>query len=302
MPTFLRPATLEAALAALAEAEGATKRRSAPPLIVIAGATDLYPARAARQAWLQAFPRDFLDITAIPELTGISEDGRALRIGAATTFTEIAETSLPPAFDALRQAAAQIGGRQIQNRATLAGNIVNASPAADGVPPLMALDAAVEIASIARTRSVPLASFIRGNRRTELARDELVTAIRVPGHRPSARSVFLKLGARSHLVISIASIALLVDAEPDGSIADIRITVGACSAVPARLAALEAELRGEKLEAALADRVTPAMLSALAPIDDVRASAAYRLDAARILVRRALSHVIGQVGMEEAAA
>jgi CO/xanthine dehydrogenase FAD-binding subunit len=301
MPAYLRPATLQDALTALAEAERAMRRHGASPLTVIAGATDLYPTRAAKQAWLQSFPRDFLDITGIPELTGIHEDGRALLIGASTSFTDIVEASLPPAFDALRQAASQIGGRQIQNRATLAGNIVNASPAADSVPPLMALDASVEIASLAGARSVPLASFIRGNRRTELATDELVTAIRVPGHGPSARSVFLKLGSRSHLVISIASVALLLDLEPDGSIADIRITVGACSEVPTRLAALEAELRGETLRPVLAERVTPAILSALAPIDDVRGSAAYRLDAARILVKRALSQFIGQAVMEVAA-
>jgi CO/xanthine dehydrogenase FAD-binding subunit len=296
MPTYLRPGTLEAALAALAEGQ-----RGAAPLTAIAGATDLYPTRAAKQAWLQAFPRDFLDITAIPELKGISEDGHTVRIGAATTFTEIAQASLPEAFASLKQAAAQIGGRQIQNRATIAGNIVNASPAADSVPPLMALDASIEIASAEGTRSEPLVTFIRGNRRTALAKNEFVTAIRVPRYRPSARSVFLKLGSRSYLVISIVSVALVIDPDPDGSIADIRITVGACSEVPMRLAGLEAELRGAKMEAALVDVITPATLSALSPIGDVRASAAYRREAACILVRRALSVALGQSGMEIAA-
>jgi len=268
---------------------------------VLAGGTDIYPGRAGRQAWLQSFPRDFLDVTGIPELRGIREDGRALLIGAATTFTEVAETPLPRACDALSQAAVQIGGRQIQNRATLGGNIVNASPAADSVPPLLALDASVEIASSTGRRSLPLAAFIRGNRRTALAEDELVVAIRIPAHRPSTKSVFLKLGARSHLVISIASVALVVDAEEDGTLADIRITVGACSEVPARLAGLEAELRGEPLDAALLDRVTRRGLSALSPIDDVRASAAYRHDAARILIRRALAQLAEACGLEAAA-
>jgi CO/xanthine dehydrogenase FAD-binding subunit len=301
MPTYLRPTTLKAALTGLAEAECAAQQGGVPPLTIIAGATDLYPARAARQAWLQAFPRNFLDITALPELRGMSEDDGGLRIGAATSFTEIAEAPLPAAFDALKQAAAQIGGRQIQNRATIAGNIVNASPAADSVPPLMALDASVEIASLAGTRSVPLTSFIRGNRRTVLAKTELVTAIRVPAHRPSARSVFLKLGSRSHLVISIASVALLANPDPDGTVADMRIAVGACSEVPMRLTALEAELRGQRMNMRLLDRVTAAVLSVLSPIDDVRASAAYRGEAARILVKRAVAHGFGQVGMEAAA-
>ncbi|MFI4997611.1 MAG: FAD binding domain-containing protein [Hyphomicrobiales bacterium] len=301
MPTYLRPNELKAALTALAQARRAEKDRSGHELTVLAGGTDIYPARAARQAWLESFPRDFLDITHIPQLKGLRQEGRALLIGAATSWTQIAEASLPPAFDALKQAALGIGGRQIQNRATLGGNIVNASPAADGVPPLLALDARLEIASLRGERSVPLETFIRGNRKTDLAPDELLVAIRIPAHRPSARSLFLKLGARSHLVISIASVALLVDVEADGTLADIRVAVGACSAVPARLAALEAELRGMNLEPVLLDRVTRAILAALTPIDDVRGSAAYRRDAARILVRRALARCIEARGQEVAA-
>jgi CO/xanthine dehydrogenase FAD-binding subunit len=291
MPAYLRPPTLQAALAAMAQAGRDTRRHEGQPLVVLAGATDIYPARAARQAWLEPFPRDFIDITQIPELTGIRSDGRATLIGAATSWTELAEAPLPPAFHALKQAALQIGGRQIQNRATLGGNIVNASPAADGVPPLLALDASLDIASAQGRRNVPLATFIRGNRKTELMPGELVVAIRIPAHRVSARSIFLKLGARSHLVISIACVAILVDQQPDGRIADIRITVGACSDKPTRLAALEAELRGEVLGPAVLDRVTPKIVASLAPIDDIRASAAYRLDAARILVKRALAQL-----------
>ncbi len=290
MPIYLRPASLKAALTALARASG--KGRSAHPLTVLAGGTDIYPARAGKQAWIESFPRDFLDVTRIPELRGIRQDGRALVIGAATSWTDIVAARLPPAFDALKQAALQIGGLQIQNRGTLGGNIVNASPAADGVPPLLALDAEVEIASLRGERRVPLATFVRGNRQTGLARDELVVAIRVPAHRPASRSLFLKLGARSHLVISIVSVAMLLDEAGDGNIADIRITVGAASAVPMRLAALEAELRGEKLDLSLLERITPGLFSVLTPLDDVRASAPYRRDAARILVRRALAAFI----------
>ncbi|MBW0005348.1 MAG: xanthine dehydrogenase family protein subunit M [Hyphomicrobiales bacterium] len=299
MAIYLRPASLKAALSTLAQASG--KGRSAHPLTVLAGGTDIYPTRAGKQAWLESFPRDFLDITQIPQLRGIRRDGRAILIGAATTWTDIVAARLPPAFDALKQAALQIGGLQIQNRGTLGGNIVNASPAADGVPPLLALDAEVDIASVRGERSVPLASFIRGNRQTGLARDELVVAIRLPGHRASSRSLFLKLGARSHLVISIVSVAMLLDQGADGTIADIRITVGAASAVPTRLAALEAELRGERLDASLIERVTPGLFSVLTPLDDVRASSHYRRAAARILVRRALANFM-EPQVEEVAA
>jgi CO/xanthine dehydrogenase FAD-binding subunit len=292
MPIYLRPASLKAALTARGQAARAAKDHSGHPLTVLAGGTDIYPARAAKQAWLEAFPRDLLDITHIPRLKGIRWDGRTLSIGAATSWSEIVAAPLPPAFDALKEAALQIGGLQIQNRGTLVGNIVNASPAADGVPPLMALDAEVEVASLRGERRVSLATFIRGNRQTDLAPDELVVAIRIPAHSPSSRSVFVKLGARSHLVISIVSVALLIDQAADGTIADVRITVGACCAVPTRLAALEAELRGETIEVSLLDRVTPAVLATLTPLDDVRASGAYRRDAARILVRRALARCI----------
>jgi CO/xanthine dehydrogenase FAD-binding subunit len=292
MPIYLRPASLKSALTTLAQAARSGKGRSAHPLTVLAGGTDIYPTRAGKQAWLESFPRDFLDITQIPELKGMRRDGRALSIGAATSWTDIVAARLPAAFDALKQAALQIGGLQIQNRGTLGGNIVNASPAADGVPPLLALDAEVEIASLRGERRLPLATFIRGNRHTDLASDELVVAIRVPAHRATSRSLFLKLGARSHLVISIVSVAMLFDEAADGSIADIRITVGAASAVPMRLAALEAELRGERLDLSLLERVTPGLFSVLAPLDDVRASAHYRRDAARILVRRALAAFI----------
>jgi CO/xanthine dehydrogenase FAD-binding subunit len=291
MPVYLRPTSLKAALSALADGVGASGD-CGQTLTVLAGCTDIYPARAARQAWLQPFARDFLDITAIAELRGIHRDGGDWRIGATTSWSELVTTPLPQAFDALKQAALEVGGRQIQNRGTIGGNIVNASPAADGVPPLLSLDATVEIASVRGQRSMPLATFIRGNRRTALAKDELVVAIRVPPHRPSARSVFLKLGARSHLVISIASIALLLDIGPDRVIDDIRLTVGACSAVPVRLAALEAELRGNPLSARLLERVTTALTGPLSPIDDIRASSAYRLEAARILVRRALARFV----------
>jgi CO/xanthine dehydrogenase FAD-binding subunit len=292
MSVYLRPTSLKAALSALADAARMSMGGSGQTLTVFAGGTDIYPARAASQAWLQPFPRDFLDITAIPELKRIRRDGRAWLIGATTTWTELLTAPFPSVFDALKQAALEVGGRQIQNRGTVGGNIVNASPAADGVPPLMSLDASVEIASIRGARSMPLSTFIRGNRRTALAKDELVVAVRVPAHSSTARSVFLKLGARSHLVISIASLALVLDTRPDGTIDDIRITVGACSAVPMRLAALEAELRGKRLSVKLLERVTTALTGALSPIDDIRASAAYRLDAARLLARRALARYV----------
>ena len=230
MTTYLRPDTLDAALSAMEQALPAGE--PSRPLSPIAGGTDIYPARAMKEAWLQPSTTDTIDLSRIPELKGIRRDKGSYVIGGATTWSEMVAADLPPVFDALKQAALQVGGRQIQNRGTLAGNIVNASPAADGAPPLISLDAEVELRSMRGERRMPLSTFLRGNRLTDLQPGELLAAIHIPLHRPSARSVFLKLGSRSHLVISIVSVALVVDTGPDGIIADIRITVGACSGSP----------------------------------------------------------------------
>ncbi len=291
--TFLRPRTLDEALAALAADAAHPPADPLDRLTPLAGATDLYPAAAVRQAWFQPSPRAILDLSAIAGLRGVGQGADGFRIGALTTWSDVIDASLPPAFDALRQAGRQVGGVQIQNRGTLAGNLCNASPAADGAPPLLALDAEVELRSAAGSRRLPLASFLQGNRRTALAPGELVTAIHVPRPADGERSAFLKLGARAYLVISIASVAANLATDGRGSIVCARIAVGACSAVPQRLAALEARLAGVPLVEA-ASAVSPADLEVLSPIDDVRASAAYRRDAALTLVRRALDGLAGE--------
>lgn len=255
----------------------------ARPHTVLAGGTDFYPARVGRR-----IEEDVLDIGAIPVLRGISSVSSGWRLGATTTWSELLEADLPPLFDGLKQAAREVGGRQIQNAGTLAGNLCNASPAADGVPCLLALDADIEIASRAATRRLPLDQFITGVRRTALAPGELVVAIHVPKPAREARSAFLKLGARRYLVISIAMAAATLEVA-DGCIAAARIAVGACSAVAQRLPALEAAIAGAPVDGHLADRVDRAHLAPLTPIDDVRGSAGYRSEAALVLLRRLLA-------------
>jgi CO/xanthine dehydrogenase FAD-binding subunit len=283
MARYLRPTTLDEALALRAQAGGT-------PLTPLAGGTDIYPVRTHKSAWFQPFDRDMLDLGAIPELSGVQHDAAGTRIGAGATWSAIAEAALPPAFDALKQASRQVGGVQIQNRGTIGGNLCNASPAADGVPPLLALDAEVELASLRGRRRLPLSAFVLGNRRTALETDEILIAIHVPAQPAGARSTFLKLGARAYLVISIASVAAVIATDGAGQVTAARIAVGACSAAPQRLATLEARLIGQPA-GDLAGLVQPGDLAALAPIDDVRASAAYRRDAALLLVRRALAQL-----------
>ena len=272
MGDYRRPTRLEEALDALAR-----------PCTVLAGGTDFYPARVGRP-----IDEDILDISRIKTLAGISSTAAGWRLGATTTWSEILAADLPPLFDGLKQAAREVGGRQIQNAGTLAGNLCNASPAADGVPPLLALGAELELASRDNVRRLPLSEFIIGNRRTRLSPGELAVAIHVPKPATFARSSFLKIGARRYLVISIVMAAATLEIAHD-RVRAARVAVGACSAVARRLPMLEAALSGASIDARLAERVGPAHLAPLTPLDDVRGSAAYRLDAAVTLLRRLLA-------------
>lgn len=300
MGLYLRPGTLAEALAALADPERAGAATGGGPLTVLAGGTDFYPGETVRAAWLEPRRRNILDISGIGELRGIREEAGAVHFGALATWSEVAAAALPAAYDGLRQAARQVGGVQVQNRGTVAGNLCNASPAADGVPPLLTLDAEVEIAGLAGRRRVALADFVLGNRRTVLGPGELVTGVVVAMPPAGSRSVFLKLGARAYLVISIASVAVLVNVGADGRLTHVAIALGACSAVPVRMRDLERDLRGTRAAKA-SELITAAHVEVVAsPIDDVRGSARYRREAALVLVRRALAQCVGT--LHEAAA
>ncbi len=269
--TVFRPRELDEALAFLFEA----------PAAMIAGGTDVFPALGARPA-----PARVMDLTAISALRGIARDGTHWHIGAGTTWTDIVRADLPPLFDALKEAGRQVGSVQIQNTGTVAGNICNASPAADGVPVLIAMEAEVELASAFGQRRMPLAEFITGPRKTELRAGEIVTGLRLPD-RDGAVSRFEKLGSRAYLVISIVSAAVVLWTE-GRIVSGARVAVGAASPVPMRLPEAEAALKGRALSdlpgALLAQHLSP-----LTPIDDVRATAGYRREAALVLIRRALA-------------
>jgi CO/xanthine dehydrogenase FAD-binding subunit len=255
--------------------------------VVVAGATDHYPARVGR-----APDEDVLDVSRVADLGTFGGDGDGWWIPATTTWSEIRETALPPLFDGLKEAAATIGGIQIQNRGTVVGNVANASPAADGIPTLMALEATVELASSRGLRRVALGEFVTGNRATVRATDELVTGIHVPVPRGDARSAFEKLGARTSLVISIVMASGVVVLDPGDRIVDARVAVGACSPVARRLTSLEARLRGRPAHADLAEEPRRDDLAPLSPIDDIRGTADYRIDASLTLVRRLLGRLV----------
>ena len=269
--TYLIPTKLEAALKSLAQQQDK----------LVAGGTDVYPSMKQGHT-----PKSLLDVTRIKELMNITVTDTGFRIGAAVTWTEIVKAKLPAAFDGLKHAAKEVGSLQIQNAGTIAGNLCNASPAADGVPPLLTLDARVEVASAARgVRILPLQDFILGVRKTALGLDEIVTAIHIPTPPDGAGSAFEKLGNRKYLVISIAMTAALIKCDLRGLISEARVAIGACSPVALRLTQLEADLIGAKPSEV---EILPSHLSQLSPIDDVRGSGGYRLDIVQEQCRRAI--------------
>ncbi|TPK62847.1 xanthine dehydrogenase family protein subunit M [Mesorhizobium sp. B2-4-19] len=277
MIRYAKPTTVDEALALLGESAWR----------ILAGGTDFYPAQGAKP-----FRDNVLDINGLAALRGIAETDDHFVIGARTTWTDLIRRPLPPAFDALKQAAREVGSPQIQNVGSVAGNLCNASPAADGVPGLLALDAEVELRSAAATRHLPLPDFILGNRRTALQPGEMVTAIRVPKPAAAGASAFVKLGARRYLVISIAMVAARLVVE-NGTVVEAAIAVGSCSAVAKRLAGVEAAICGLPADGGLAGAIRSAPITELSPIADVRGSAEYRLDAVREIVARAVLAAAG---------
>ncbi len=270
---YERPATLDKALSSLATGEKA----------ILAGGTDFYPMLGERQP-----SGPVLDITGLGELRYIKREGDGWHIGALATWTDIVQADLPPAFDGLKLAAREVGSIQIQNRATIAGNLCNASPAADGVPPLLTLDVEIQLSSLSGSRRIALADFIDGYRSTVLQPGELVTAIVIPEESAAGQSSFLKLGARKYLVISIAMVASRLVIGTDGKIANAAVCVGACSEVAQRLRSLENELIGTDVSRGFSGLVRPEHITGLSPISDVRATGDYRRIAAAELVERVL--------------
>ncbi|MBX6356814.1 MAG: FAD binding domain-containing protein [Micromonosporaceae bacterium] len=269
---FLAPRTWEEALAAKAE------RRDALP---IAGGTDVM----VELNFDRRRPAALLDLTRIGELAEWGSDGSVLRIGAGVSYRRLIE-ELGGRLPGLAMAARTVGSAQIRNRGTVGGNLGSASPAGDAHPPLLAAAATVQVASVRGTRRVPVAEFFTGPKRSVLAPDELIEAILVP---PAAGpQQFAKVGTRNAMVIAVCSFAISLDRERQA------VGTGIGSAAPTPVRALAAE---QLLAAARWDRPLPEptvekfgelVAAAASPIDDVRATAAYRRRALAVLARRTL--------------
>jgi CO/xanthine dehydrogenase FAD-binding subunit len=288
--TLDQPSTLQEALGLLAAAP-------AGGIKALAGGTDLFANRAIGRRFL-----DLSKLTCLNDAYIVHGQRPYLRLGASYSWAQCQTDQLQrlagrqAGFDALSLAAREIGGQQIQERGTLVGNICNASPAADGVPVLLSLGAQVECVSLRGDRVLCLEDFVLGPRRTALANDELVVALRIPlcASQLHCASHFQKLGARASLLISIAMVSVWMACETVAgktNLVDIRIAVGSCSPVAMRLKRLESQLTGLELQVAksvVLNSTWKDELLMLTPLDDVRASAEYRVHAAGILLSRSL--------------
>jgi xanthine dehydrogenase small subunit len=285
-PPIETPASLADAYAVLA---GSTAEA---PITPIAGGTDVMVRITGE---IGEPPARMVDLSRLAELRGITVDGTAVVIGAATTYTELRRSdACREHLPALVEAAATIGAAQIQNRGTLGGNIANASPAGDTLPVLLALDAAIVVGGPRGERTVPAADFWVAYRRTALAPDELVLRVRIPvaGGREAR---FRKVGTRRAQAISKVVIALAwrEGGGPQAATwSDVRVALGSVADRPIRARATEAVLEGAPPTPETADAAAESLAAEIHPIDDVRSTADYR----RVVAARALHRMIRDAG------
>ncbi len=282
---YLAPTDLAQALTALSDEGGA---------IVLAGGTDVMPqgnSGRLRPA------RTLLNIRRVAGLDGVELGGDALRIGALVSITTLLTHPLVREHAALlADAADHFASDQIRNMATLGGNLCNASPAGDTLPPLLALDAEVELASLAKggtvqRRWLALDGFFTGPGRTLRGANELLTAVRIPLAKKGRVARFYKAGTRPALDISTISLAFAAQREGDGRLRGVRLAIGAVAPIPLRARRTEALLEGQRLDAALAAAAAACAADEARPIDDVRATAWYRKELVRNMTQRMLGDV-----------
>lgn len=240
-------------------------KQQRPELVPIAGGTDLMVHWPAAHALHE---REFLDLSGLDEMRGVRFSDDDVEMGALVTYWEVIRDARFAALPLLQQAARTVGAVQIQTRGTWAGNVANASPAADGVPVLMAYDAEVVLATDDARRSVPLASFYRGYKDVDLAPGELIVALRVPLREHDVEH-FIKVGARA--AQAIAKVGAAVAHSATGW----RVVAASMAPTVCRCPQLEALLEsGVPIDSPAA--LLPAIRADVRPIDDIRSTAAYR--------------------------
>ncbi|MCE1252291.1 MAG: FAD binding domain-containing protein [Anaerolineae bacterium] len=258
---------------------------------VVAGGTDIIPRW--RKERLSA--TCLVDISAVGGLRFIREEEGVIEIGALSTHADlIASPLIQNKAPLLAQAAASVGCTQTRQRGTLGGNLVNASPAADLAPALLALNASAWLMSAESERCVPLAEFWLGPGKTVLTPGEFLRSVTFLPPQGACGLAFAKLGKRSGMAIAVASAAAYLVLDERGNIHTARLALGSLAPMPKRSPAAETLLTTAAYDEMLADRAASAALIDISPIDDVRASAAYRRLACKVLVERVLKEAYNQ--------
>jgi CO/xanthine dehydrogenase FAD-binding subunit len=266
------PASLADALALLRNEPGVWKP--------FAGGTDLMVLLEAGR-----LPhRNYINIWGLDELRGMEANESHVTLGALTTYTDVqANPILRDEFPMLCQAASETGGLAIQNRGTLGGNIINASPAADSPPALLAYDAEIELVSSGGSRWLPYHGFHTGYKEMHLGADELLSRIRLPRNTKGVTHYYRKVGTRKAQAISKVCLAA-VSRMNDGQISDTRIALGSVAPIVVRCVQTEDSLRGRKPDAETIAAACDTLLREISPIDDIRSTADYRLQVSKNLL------------------
>lgn len=265
---LITPASLADALSLLANEPGVWKP--------FAGGTDLMVVLEAGKLT----HRKYVNIWNLNELRGIDITDTHVTLGALTTYTDVQEnTTLRNEFPMLCRAAGETGGLAIQNRGTLGGNIVNASPAADSPPALLAYDAEVELVSTRGSRRLPYHGFHTGYKQMSIQPDELLSRIRLPRNTTGAKHYYRKVGTRKAQAISKVCFAALGRTN-NGLIDDVRIVVGSVAPIVVRCVQTESLLRGQQPDSTTVNSAQASLLREISPIDDIRSTAKYRLQVA----------------------
>jgi len=255
-----------------------------PGAVILCGGTDLLIKM--RTGMIQ--PELLLDVMHVESLHGIRVDGSNIEIGAATLESDIIHSSLVSEHvPLLGTVLRQLGSVQIRNRGTLGGNIVNASPAADSVIPLLLYDSEIQIASSEGERWIRLEDFFTGPGRTTLESGEFVRTIRLPIPSDEFSPFFHKVGKRNALTIAIASLGTLICLD-GGVIRELRVAAGSVAPTPLRLREVEEQLTGRTIEQTLITEARELAVNSISPISDIRASANYRKNVIGDLLIRAL--------------
>jgi CO/xanthine dehydrogenase FAD-binding subunit len=257
-----------------------------PGAVPLAGGTDFMVAWNAGEA----NRRTVLDLSNLRAWKRIAEIPTGVRIGSLVTHWELQKSPLVrKRFPLLVEAASTVGGRQIQTRGTLGGNIANASPAGDTFPPLAVYEARVRIRSASSTRTLPILEVFAGVKKTHLGPGELIESIEIDFPRRPTKALFRKVGTRAASAISktVASGLLWLDAE--GRVRELRFSLGSMAPTVRRLSSVERFLSGRKPTRSLVEEAASLLESDVSPIDDVRSTRDYRLDVSRNLLRSFLS-------------